>query len=397
MTVRTIGIVGAGIIGLAVARRIQQTTDAHVTVLDKEDRVAAHQTGHNSNVVHSGVYYAPGSLKATLTRRGVGLLRAYCEEHELAFHEVGKVIVAATDDEVGRLHELVRRAQMNGVPGTQLLSAPELREREPHIRGKRALFVPSTAVVDYPRICEQLARDVRNAGGEVLLAHGVEQIQETAGRVSVTTQAGTLVFDQLIVCAGLQSARLARAAGASTDPEIVPFRGEYYELRPDRGNLVNGLVYPVPDPNYPFLGVHFTPSVNGPVHVGPNAVPALALEGYTWTEINLPELVRSLTYPGMLRLARANIRMGAGEIVGSLMKSTFLRRAQVYLPDLELDDLVRSPAGVRAQAVNRDGTLVDDFVIEQRGKVTFVRNAPSPAATASFAIAEHIVDTVTGR
>jgi len=387
-----IGIVGAGIVGLAVARRLQAARGADVTVFDKETEVATHQTGRNSNVVHSGVYYKPGSLKARLSRRGVGLLKEYCLANGLPYEEPGKVIVAVDEAELPRLEQLAARAVENGIPDTRLISAAELRDREPSIVGLKALLIPSTGIVQYKAIAEALAAEIVAHGGEMVLGQEVVSIKADAGSTRVFTSHGERTFDYVIACAGLGSGKLARKAGASSDPQIVPFRGEYWELVPERSSLVNGLVYPVPDPRYPFLGVHFTPGIDGHVHVGPNAVPALALEGYRWRDVSVPDLWRSWTYPGTVRLAAKNLRMGIREITGSLSKSVFLRRAQAYLPDLVGSDLVRAGSGVRAQALGRDGALVDDFAIDRTPGLTVVRNAPSPAATASLAIAERIVE-----
>ncbi len=390
-TTARVGVVGAGIVGLAVARQLQQAMHVDVTVIDKEHTVAAHQTGRNSNVVHSGVYYPPGSLKATLCRRGGALLRSYCDEHGLPYEELGKVIVALRDDELPRLHDLAGRAEANGIPGTRLIDASELRDREPHVRGLSALLIPGTAVVDFRLIAERLAADVVQRGGELILGQPVTDIDVRSSGVHLATDAHERVFDHVVVCAGLQSSLLARLVGAPPDPEIIPFRGEYYEIVPERSDLIRGLVYPVPDPRFPFLGVHFTRGLGGHVHVGPNAVLALSQEGYRWSDVRLGDFWRTVTYPGMRKMARQHWRMGAREVGGSASKSIFFRRARAYVPDLSRSDLVRSGAGVRAQAVRRDGSLVDDFVIDHQPHVTLVRNAPSPAATASLAIAEHIV------
>ena len=390
-TTARVGVVGAGIIGLAVARRLQQAMNVEVTVIEKEHTVAAHQTGHNSNVVHSGVYYPPGSLKARLCRRGSELLRTYCTERALQYEEVGKVIVALRDEEMPRLFDLASRAEANGIAGSRLIDASELRHREPHVQGLSALLIPGTAVVDFRSIAEQLATDVAQAGGRIILGHAVKEIATRSSAVHVATDAGEQAFDHLVVCAGLQSSLLARLAGASSDPEIIPFRGEYYEIVPERADLIRGLVYPVPDPRFPFLGVHFTRGLGGHVHVGPNAVLAMSQEGYRWRDIKGRDLWHTLKYPGMRTMASRHWRMGAREICGSASKSLFLHRARAYVPELSRNDLVRSGAGVRAQALHRDGSLVDDFAIDHQTRVTLVRNAPSPAATASLAIAEHIV------
>ena len=386
-----IGVIGAGIVGLAVARRLQEVLSAQVTVIEKEPVVAAHQTGHNSNVVHSGVYYAPGSLKATLCRRGVELLRAYCAERDLPYDEVGKVIVAVRDDELPRLRNLATRAIDNGIVGSRLIGAAELRAREPHVRGLSALLIPTTAVVDYRMIAERLAGDVTSAGGVLVLGQPAVKIEVRNMAAVVGTDTDEFAFDHVVVCAGLQSSLMAKMAGAAEEPEIIPFRGEYYELAPSGADFIRGLVYPVPDPRYPFLGVHFTRGLGGHVHVGPNAVLAMAQEGYRWRDVNLDDLWRIVRYPGMRSLARQHWRMGASEIAGSINKSMFVRRARAYVPELTRKDLIRAEAGVRAQALRRDGSLVDDFVIDHQPRMTLVRNAPSPAATASLAIAGYIV------
>ena len=395
LTTVRIGVIGAGIVGLSVARRLLQAMKVEVTVIDKESTIAAHQTSHNSNVVHSGVYYPPGSLKAKLCRRGGELLRAYCAEWGLPYEEVGKVIVAIRGDELPYLLELANRAKANDIPESRVINASELRDREPHVQGLSALLIPRTAVVDFRIIAEQLAAEIVQTGGRIILGQPVMEIHARNGTVHVATDAQELLFDHLVVCAGLQSSLLARMVGASSDPEIIPFRGEYYEIAPGRTELVRGLVYPVPDPRYPFLGVHFTRGLGGHVHVGPNAVLALSLEGYRWSDIRLQDLWRTVKYPGMRKMARQHWRMGIREICGSVSTSMFLRRARAYVPALTRTDLVRSGAGVRAQALHRDGSLADDFVIDHQPHVTLVRNAPSPAATASLAIAEHIIREMT--
>jgi len=388
VTKQSIGVVGAGIVGLSVARRLQQSMHVEVTVIEKERTVAAQQTGHNSNVVHSGVYYPPRSLTAVLCRRGGELLRTYCAEHGLPYHAVGKVIIARRDDELPRLFDLADRARANGIRGTRLIGAAELRGREPHVQGLSALLVPETAVVDFRRTAEQLASDTLQEGGAVILGHPVTQIEIRSCGVHLATEERELVFDHVVVCAHLQSSRIARLAGASPDPVIIPFRGECYEIAQERSDLIRGLVDPVPGPLFPFLGVHFTRSLSGHVHVGPNAVLALSLEGYRWRDVRLEDFWRGVSDPGMRRLARQHWPMGARGIGGSLSKTLFLRRARDYVPELTMRDLIRSGAGVRAQALHRDGSLVDDFVIDHQPQMTFVRNAPSPAATASLPIAE---------
>jgi (S)-2-hydroxyglutarate dehydrogenase len=390
-----IGVVGGGIIGLAVARRLAELRpDARVTVLEKEADVALHQSGHNSGVVHAGIYYAPGSLKARLCRRGVELLRAYCADRNLPLEECGKLVVALDAAEVERLRALERRATANGVPGLRWVEGDELREIEPHAAGVAGLHSPSTAITDYRLITRSFADDLRAAAGDVLLSAEVTGIGRTRGAARVEVHGESFEFDRIVVCAGLQSDRVARLAGDEREPTIVPFRGEYYRLAPERANLVRGLLYPVPDPAYPFLGVHFTRRIDGGVDVGPNAVLAFAREGYRRRNVHVADLVETLRSPGFRALARAHWRMGARELRGSLSKRAFAAEARRYLGAVTAADLVPAPAGVRAQALEPDGTLVDDFRINVIGPVTAVRNAPSPGATSSLAIAEHVAGIV---
>ncbi len=397
-------VVGGGILGAAVAARLQEVEpDGTVTLWEKEDALARHQTGRNSGVVHAGLYYEPGSLKARLCRRGVGLLRDFCAEHALAYDEIGKVLVALDDIEAARLKGIEERARANGVPGVRRLDAGGLREIEPHVRGVAGLHSPSTAIVDYAAVTRALAAQVVARGGEVQLGVEATVLREEATGVVVrgATGAGETEtrVDRVVLCAGLQSDRLARAAGGEADPRIVPFRGEYHLLRPERRSLVHGLVYPVPDPRYPFLGVHLTPRVDGEVLVGPNAVLALAREGYGWGTVSARDLRDIGAYVGFRRFARRHWRTGLRELLGSASTRAFVAAAQRYVPELGVADVVPGPAGVRAQALDRDGTLVDDFRVERsaRGRVTALRNAPSPAATSSLAIAEHVVDLASGR
>jgi L-2-hydroxyglutarate oxidase LhgO len=382
-----------------VARRlITLRPDAQVTLLEKEDRLAAHQTGHNSGVAHAGLYYPPGSLKATLCRRGVRLLKDYCDEKQLPYQEVGKVLVALDDSERSRLDGIAERARANGVPGIRTLDAAELREAEPHVSGIAALHSPTTAIVDYVAVTRELAADAVSRGASVRTDFPVTAIRHTPGtdgEVVVRSASGDeVVADQVLLCAGLHVDRLAALAGDLDTPRIVPFRGEYYGLTPDRRGLVNGLVYPVPDPRYPFLGVHLTPRVDGEVLVGPNAVLAFAREGYTRGTVSAKDLAEIVRYAGFRRFARQHWRTGIAEMRGSLSKRLFAAAAQRYVPELDVADLVPAAAGIRAQALDPDGSLVDDFRITRTGAVTAVRNAPSPAATSSLAIAEHVVDQV---
>lgn len=389
-----VGIVGGGIVGLTLARElVRRQPGAEVTVLEKELRVGRHQTGHNSGVVHAGLYYRPGSLKAELCTRGRGLLREFCEEHGLDYVESGKLVVARSIDEVPALEEIHRRSLENGVPDLARLDAGAIREVEPHVVGAAAIHSPHTAVVSFPAVAEAVAAEVVAAGGRVLLGKEVTSIEEVGDRVRVRTRSGQdEVFDRLVLCTGLQSDRVARLAGGSPDPAIVPFIGMYYAIRPGRRHLVRSLVYPVPDPRYPFLGVHLTRTVEGEVLVGPNAVLGLAREGYGPLKLSRADLAETLRWPGFRTLARRHWRQGVGEAAGASSRHVFAARARAYVPDLRDRDLVRAWSGVRAQAVWRDGELADDFVLAEEGRVLAVRNAPSPAATSSFAIAARIAD-----
>jgi L-2-hydroxyglutarate oxidase LhgO len=387
---RPVGIAGAGIIGLATARLLA-SRGVPVVVFEKESQVGQHQTGHNSGVVHAGIYYQPGSAKATMTRRGVALLREYCAGNGLAYDERGKLVVARDGAEAVRLRELERRSLANAVPGVRWLGQPQLRELEPDVAGLAALLSPSTAIVDYRAIAQAFAADVIAAGGQVLTSTPVTAIRIAAGdRVEVDTPGGAHVLSRLVNCAGLQADLLARQAGDGGAPEIIPFRGEYLRLAPQARDRVRRLIYPVPDPRYPFLGVHLTPRVNGESDLGPNAVLATAREGYRRRDVSAAELARLARSGAFWKLARQHWKTGARELRGSFFRRAYLAEARTYLPWLTLADVTPAPAGVRAQAVDPDGGLVDDFRISQAGPVTSVRNAPSPAATASMAIAEHI-------
>ena len=388
-----IGVIGGGIVGIAVARALASRS-IRVTVIEKEHRVAMHQTGHNSGVVHAGLYYAPGSLKARLCSAGREMTRDFCIDKNLPYREVGKTVVAVNAEEIVRLDQIEERSRQNGVPGLRRMSAAEMREVEPHGAGVAAVHSPHTAVVDYASITEALADDVRKNGGEILLGQEVLRITQEIGKITVVTSSQDHRFDRLIVCAGLQSDVVAAMIGASPSPRILPFRGEYWGLDSSRQHLVNGMIYPVPDPRFPFLGVHFTRGVYDDVHVGPNAVPALAREGYKWSSISLKDSWGSLTWPGAPALAKQHWRMGAKEISASLFKPLYFREARRFVPELRMSDLVaKTAAGVRAQAWGRDGGLLDDFAVDQVGPVTLLRNAPSPAATSAMAIADYVLET----
>ena len=394
---RRCAVVGGGILGAAVAHRLLTSGVADdVTLLEKEDALARHQTGRNSGVVHAGLYYTPGSLKARLCRAGVGLLRDFCAEHDVAYDEIGKVLVALDPAEEARLEGIEERSAANGVPGVRRISAAELREIEPHVRGVAGLHSPTTAIADFPEVTRVLARLLVAGGGSVRLGTEVTGLREHATGVVVSSRdhegERQETYDHVVICAGLQADRLARRLDAPDEPRIMPFRGEYHVLRPERRHLVRGLVYPVPDPRYPFLGVHLTPRVDGEVLIGPNAVLALAREGYDWRTVSVADLAGMAAYPGFRRFARQHWRTGIAEMRGSLSTRRFVEGARRYVPELTVDDVVPGPSGIRAQAMDRDGSLVDDFRIDLQGRVTALRNAPSPAATSSLAIAEHLVD-----
>jgi len=389
-----VAIVGGGILGLATARLItREVADAEVMVLEKEPELAQHQTSHNSGVVHAGLYYAPGSLKARLCVRGVSLLKAFCNEHGIRYDECGKLVIATDEGEMARFEALEERARANGVPGLRRLDASELRTIEPSATGIAALHSPATAIVDFGEVARAMADDARAAGTTIMTRTEVARVlgHGRAGRIELVD--GTVIeVDRAIVCAGLHSDRLARASNQPAEPRIMPFRGEYWQLRPDRRHLVRGLIYPVPDPALPFLGIHLTRKIDGSVLIGPNAILAFAREGYRRTAFAAHDVWDALGWPGAPRLFRRYWRVGMAEIHRTLSKRAFIEEARRYVPELAASDTVRARAGVRAQAVDRDGTLVDDFRLGIDGPVLWVRNAPSPAATSSLAIAEEIVE-----
>jgi len=384
-------VVGGGIVGLATAwRLLQARPGAAVTVLEKEDDVARHQTGHNSGVIHAGVYYAPGSLKARLCRAGAAATKEFCTEHGIGFRVPGKLVVATDDVEVGRLEGLQERSRANGLD-VEWLGAGALREREPRVTGRAALLVRETGIVDYRQVCRKLAELVVEAGGSVVLGARVTGIRESAGSVEVVAGEQAWTARRVVVCGGLQADRLARLSGLRPDFQIVPFRGEYHRLPDSRSDVVEHLVYPVPDPALPFLGVHLTPMVDGTVTVGPNAVLGLSREGYRKGALSARDVATYARFPGTWKVARSYWRTGVDEVRGSLSRRAYLRLVQRYCPELELADLLPSEAGIRAQAVLRDGTLVHDFLLEQTDRVLHVCNAPSPAATSALPIADLVV------
>jgi L-2-hydroxyglutarate oxidase len=386
-------IVGAGILGLAVARELlRRRPGFRVAVLEQERDIAQHQTGHNSGVVHGGIYYAPGSLKAELCVRGAAALYELCELHGVRYERCGKVIVATDSSELGRLDELERRGVANGVPNLRRLNAEELREVEPHARGIAALHSPETGIVDFPAVATVLAAEVEAAGGEVVTGCAVSALEERNGGVRIRHAQGESLSSFAIACAGLWSDRLAGASGLSSDPRIVPFRGAYLRLRPERRELVRGLVYPVPDPLLPFLGIHLTRHINGDVLLGPSALLVGARDAYSLAHVRPRDLFETLTWPGTARVVRRWWRTGLTEMHHAASRRAFVEAARRYMPELEPDDVLPGHAGVRAQAVARDGSLVDDFVFAETARTLHVRNAPSPGATSSLAIAEHVTD-----
>lgn len=390
-------VVGAGIVGLAAARALQRRDpDRPIIVVDKEADIAAHQTGHNSGVIHSGLYYRPGSLKARLAVSGAAQLKEYCQARGLGYDVPGKLVVAVDEREVGQLQRLEAIGLANGVAARRP-TADEVTEREPHVRVRAALEVPSTGRADYPGIARSLAEEIVADGGQILTGIRVESIQTNASTARVLIGSDGIEAERVAVCAGLHSDRLARASGLEPEVRILPFRGEYSELTPERAHLVNGLVYPVPDPDLPFLGVHLTKGLDGVVHLGPNAVPALAREGYTWSQIAARDLWESVSYPGAWRLGRRYARTGLRELTRSLRGQALVREAQRMLPELTQADVRRSGSGVRAQAVTRDGRLVDDFLFARDRRTLHVLNAPSPAATACLPIGEHIARELIAR
>jgi len=389
-------IIGGGVVGLAVGLEItRRFPHLRLLVLEKEDGVARHQSGHNSGVIHSGVYYKPGSLKARLCVSGAAAMVEFCREHGIPHQVCGKVIVATSADELPRLESLRQRGEANGLTGLHLIGREELREIEPHARGLQALVVPSTGITDYALVCEKYAELISAAGGTVLTSARATSIRRLADEIVIETPRGAFSTSALINCAGLYSDRISRMAGDDPGVMIVPFRGEYYDLRPERALLVKALIYPVPDPRFPFLGVHFTRRISGKVDAGPNAVLALAREGYRHTDINLRDLASSIVFPGFWRMARQHWRNGIDEWRRSLSKPAFVRALQRMLPEVSDSDLVPGGSGVRAQALKPDGALVDDFQFVPSGKVLHVLNVPSPAATASLTISKAIVDIAT--
>ncbi len=384
-----VAVIGAGIVGLATALRLlEQRPDLRVVLLEKEASVASHQTGHNSGVLHAGLYYQPGSLKARLCREGKADLEAYCEAHGVPVEHTGKLVIALDESELGRFEALKERAQANEVPGLEEIGPERIRELEPHAVGLKALWSPATGIVDFLAVSRAFAHDVVGRGAEIETRREVSAIEERGDEMVLATNRGDLVARRVIACAGLQADRVAAMTGDAGEdrPRIVPFRGDYYTLKPEASHLVRGLIYPVPDPAFPFLGVHLTKRIDGSVLAGPNAVLATAREGYGRFSLSPRDLAETVTYPGFLVLARRFWRMGAQEMWRDWYKGAFLADLRRFVPALSSSHLVFGPSGIRAQALSRDGSLVDDFMLGGSDRVLHVFNAPSPAATSSLAI-----------
>lgn len=385
-------IVGGGIVGLATAWQLSRLKpDWRIAVLEKEAALAFHQTGRNSGVIHSGIYYRPGSLRARNCRDGKRQLELFCEAHGVAWKQTGKVIVATRQEQLAQLQVIFERGQQNGVACT-MIDRARLLELEPHCAGVKAIHVPESGIVDYPGVCQKLGELLIAAGAEIRLRSKLLKIEQRTDFVRLQTTAGDLEAKQVINCTGLHSDRVARLSGQQMQERVVPFRGEYFELRPEAEHLCRTLIYPVPDPRFPFLGVHFTRMIHGGVECGPNAVLALAREGYNWRTISPRDVFESLTYPGFLRMAARNWKTGLGEIWRSLSKAAFVRALQQLIPEIQSEHLTVAPAGVRAQALGLDGRLLDDFVIARHERVINVCNAPSPAATASLTIGQQVAE-----
>jgi L-2-hydroxyglutarate oxidase len=393
-TTYDIVVVGAGIVGLGTARELHRRhPQLLIAVVDKEDRPGQHQSGHNSGVLHAGVYYKPGSLKAQLCVQGKASMEQFADEHGIAYESCGKLIIALDESELDRLADLEQRGHANGVPGLRTVGPEELREIEPHAAGVRALHSPGTGIIDFGRVVEVLAEELRTQGVDFYLGHEVTGLQQTGDITAVRTPRGDIVGRRVVSCAGLHSDRVARL-DSDPDMAIVPFRGDYYTLTPEARHLCRGLIYPVPDPSLPFLGVHFTKRIDGAVWAGPNAVLATAREGYRRSDLNARDLTETIRYPGFSKLARKYWRTGAQEVWRDVVKAAFLKDLRRYVPEVESKHLVFGPSGVRAQAVRPDGGLVDDFKLAITERSVHVLNAPSPAATASLAIGARLADAV---
>ncbi len=386
-------VVGGGIVGLAVARElIRRHPRMSVCVLERENDVGTHQTGHNSGVIHAGVYYKPGSLKAQLCVEGARALYAYCDEHRIPVERCGKVIIATSSSELARMDELERRGKANGVTGLRRIDAAQIQEIEPHARGIAGLYSPSTGIVDFPAIARSYANDVRESGGIVVTSCKVDGVEAAGRSLKLNHSHGVTEAGHAVFCAGGWADRLASAAGASPDPRIIPFRGAYLRLVPARRDLLRSLIYPVPDPSLPFLGVHLTKHIDGEVSIGPTALMVGARDAYKLRTVRGRDLLDTLSWPGTWRMLANWWRTGVTELHRAALRSALVRAAARYVPDIEVGDVEPAFAGVRAQALGRDGRLIDDFVFSQTERALHVRNAPSPAATSSLAIARYVAE-----
>ena len=386
-----IAIIGGGILGLSTAMQLlQRVPQWRVAVIEKEEQLATHQTGHNSGVMHSGIYYRPGSHKAQFCVAGLNNMVKFCEENEIEYRQCGKVIVALHESEFGRLDDLYQRGTANGVPDLEMVGPERLKEIEPHTAGVRALWAPHTGIVDFTKVAAAFANKFQQAGGDIFTRAAVKKIANSSGSVALETTKGTLQAKHLINCAGLYADKVAAMTGEKVGVRIIPFRGEYYTLKPESHHLVSGLIYPVPDPQFPFLGVHFTRNIKGHVEAGPNAVMALRREGYRKRDFSLGDSLGNLAYPGFWKMAMKYWKIGLGEVYRSYNRRVFLHDLQRLIPEIQNSDLDSGGSGVRAQAVARDGGLLDDFSIIQGRDAIHVLNAPSPGATSSLAIGEHI-------
>jgi len=388
-------IIGGGIVGLASAYAIlKKHPQLKLALIEKEASLAAHQTGHNSGVIHSGLYYKPGSLKAKNCITGYHMLLDFCKENKIPFELCGKLVVATELEEFPLLENLYQRGLQNGLTDIKYIDEPEIKNYEPHIRGIKALHVPYTGIVDYTEVCLKMAEWVEKWGGEIYLNHKAEDINEFANFIEVKTEQQTFITQLMVNCAGLYCDKVAEMAGEKVNTKIIPFRGEYYMLKPEKRYLVKNLIYPVPDPNFPFLGVHFTRMIDGGVEAGPNAVFAFKREGYQKTDVDFSEMMESLFWPGFQKVAIKYWKTGIGEFYRSFSKTAFTNALRKFLPQIEEDDLIPTEAGVRAQACDREGGLLDDFNIIEKPRAVHILNAPSPAATSSLSIGSTIAEMV---
>ena len=386
-------VIGGGIIGLATAMRVtEEFPDIKVAVLEKESEVAQHQTGHNSGVIHAGIYYAPGSQKANFCSTGGLLLREYCDKHNIKYDMCGKLIVAVNDDEVPSLMNLYERGTANGALGLKIIEKEEIQDYEPHSTGVKAIFSPNTGIIDYTEVSKSYATQMMEAGGDLITGSELKSISEKDGQIYLETTGGTITAKKILNCAGLHADRVAKMMGVDMGVKIIPFRGEYFSLIPEKTDMVKGLIYPVPNPNLPFLGVHFTRRVNGSVEAGPNAVLAFAREGYKKTKINFGDALETLTYSGFIKMSLKYWSVGMKEQYRSLVKGSFVKSLQTLIPEITGNDLYSPGAGVRAQAVDKNGGLLQDFSIAETENAIHVLNAPSPGATASLTISKYILD-----